>query len=109
MIIPFIIIMLLLALLIVYFNMSSRVRYLLWIAYLGLYSPHLVTCKIGVITYVSVVLRYVISANARYMLSRVVDHRGYSPIESSVILPPHIVNGRTCVASKVKISILNPS
>ena len=72
---------------IVCFNMSSRVRYLLWIAYLGLYSPHLVTCKIGVITYVSVVLRYVISANARHMLSRVVDHRGYSPIESFVVLP----------------------
>ena len=105
----FIFIILSIAMFIVCFNMSSRVRYLLWIAYLGLYSPHLVTCKIGVITYVSVVLRYVISANARYMLSRVVDHRGYNPIESSVILPPHIVNGRTCVASKVKISILNPS
>jgi len=41
--IPFIIIMLLLALFIVYFNMSSRVRYLLWMLCLRLYSPILIT------------------------------------------------------------------
>ena len=85
--IPFIIIMLLLALFIVYFNMSSRVRYLLWMLCLRLYSPILITCNVGGIAYVSMVLRYVMSAIVLYMQRRVVDRRGDSPIESFVVLP----------------------
>ena len=85
--IPFIIIMLLLALFIVYFNMSSRVRYLLWMLCLRLYSPILITCKVGGIAYVSMVLRYVMSAIIIYMQRSGVDHRGDSLIESFVVLP----------------------
>ena len=87
MIIPFIIIMLLFALLIVCFNMSSRVKYLLCMLCLRLYSPILITCKIDEIAYVSMVLRYVMSAIIIYMQRRGVDRRGDSLIESFVVLP----------------------
>ena len=56
-------------------------------SYLGLYKAYLIAFRISVIDYVSMVLRYVISANVIYMPRRVVDHRGDSLIESFVVLP----------------------
>ena len=94
MILFFFIIMLSIVLLIVYFIMCSGVSYLLWISYLSLYSPDLITCKIGGITYVSMVLRYVMSANVLYMPRRVVDCRGDNLIEFFVVLSLHIENNR---------------
>ena len=71
----FINIILLIAMIIVYFNISCRVSYLLWMSYLCLYSAYLKWRWISHIAHVGVVLRCVISANVLYMPRRVVDRR----------------------------------
>ena len=45
--------------------------------------------ELGGSLYVSVVLRYSLSANTPFMLGRGVDHGGDSTVESFVVLPPY--------------------
>jgi hypothetical protein len=75
---------------IVYFGHMSSIVSLLLSSCLCLYSahPNIQDPWVGSRHYVSVVLRYCLSANAPYTPGRVVDHGCDRPVESYVVYPP---------------------
>jgi hypothetical protein len=81
--------MFLIAMCIVYFGyMSSIVSLLLSSCICSYSAPNMQDPWVGGRHYVSVVLRYCLSANAPYTLGRVVDRGCDRPIESYVVHPP---------------------
>lgn len=85
----FILFIFFITLFIVYFDYMSSIVGLLLYPYTCSYSSHPIILDLGVsgTHYVSVVLRYCLSADALYVPGRVVDRGCDRPIESSVGLP----------------------
>jgi hypothetical protein len=82
--------MFLIAMFIVYFGYMSSIISLLLSSCICSYSthPNIQDPWVGGRHYVSVVLRYCLSANAPYTPGRVVDHGCDRPVESYVVHPP---------------------
>jgi hypothetical protein len=79
--------MFLIVMFIVYFGYMSSIVSLLLSSCICSYSahPNMQSPWVGGRHYVSVVLRYCLSANTPYTLGRVVDHGSDRPIESYVV------------------------
>jgi hypothetical protein len=82
--------MFLIAMFIVYFGYMSSIVSLLLSSCIYSYSahPNMQDPWLGGRHYVSVMLRYCLSANAPYMLRHVVDRGCDKPVESYVVHPP---------------------
>jgi hypothetical protein len=80
----------LIAMFIVYFGYMSCIVSLLLSSCIYLYRahPNMQDSWVGGRHYVSMVLRYCLSANAPYMSGRVVDRECDRPVESYVVHPP---------------------